>query len=169
MEATDTVPSFLLFAFQGCNAPSLLGEDFGGAQANVRPMTIPLILMLAMAATMLFGFLLWWREVAKGIPMALIGIALITALGFLGYQANDIFMNTSSFGMFVSNGNYLLAVGEFSLYLVFVLIMIAVSFVLVWREVGWEAERNLLILSTGGAVVLAISWLFFSFAVWNCV
>lgn len=171
MEATDTIPTFLLFAFQGCNAPGLFADPWSAQPVlnEVRPVTTPLFLMLVAAAAMLVGTVLWWREVAKGIPMALIGIALLGTLGFLGYQANDVYINPPSFDLVLNSGNYFISVGEFSFYLLFAVIMILVSFVLVWREVGWEAERNLLILATGGTVGLALCWVFFSIAVWNCV
>jgi len=171
LEAADSVPSFLLFAIQGCNAPGLFADPWSNDPVlnEVRPVMIPLILLLAATVSMLIGFALWWREVAKGIPMALIGTALICTLGFLGYQGNDVYLYTPSFETFLTGGNYFIAVGEFSLYLLFVVVVNLASFIVVWREVGWDTERNLLILATGATGVMTLCWVFFSIAVWNCV
>lgn len=172
MEAADTIPTFLVFAFQGCNGPALLADpswpNSSGMQL-VRPVTIPLILMCIAAGSMILAAILWWREVAKIVPMLLLAVAFASIAGFLGYQANDIYQNAPGFASFLSGGNYFIAVGEFSFYLLGVFMMVLVSFILVWREVGWEAERNLLLLGTGSTVLMTIMWVFVCLAVWNCV
>lgn len=171
MEAFDTTPAFLLFAFQGCNGPGILGDTYAGwpLAAVVRPVTIPLGLLLAACASLLLGALLWWREVPKGTPLALIAISLLAVLGFFGYQGYDLYRTPLGFETFAGGGNYYIALGEFSFYLLIVVIMMLATLVLVWRETGWEAERNLLILTTGSTVVLTTCWFLFSLAVWNCV
>lgn len=172
MEAFNTVPSFILFAWQGCNAPSLLGGGVFGVQDTaqvVRDVTVPLILLLIAAGAMLLAMLLWWREVAKGLPLTLIAIALACVIGFLGYHANDVYQSMPNLDSLVSGGNYFLAVGEFSFYLLGVMAFLFVSLIVVWREVGWDIERNLLLLSTCATVVMTGFWVMFSMAVWNCV
>ncbi|SEW22899.1 hypothetical protein SAMN04488515_1725 [Cognatiyoonia koreensis] len=171
MEATDTVPTFLLFAFQGCHAPGLLADPWARQDTlqEVRPVTIPLFLICMAAASMLMATVLWWREVAKTVPMMLIAVSFVCVTAFLGYQANDVYQNTPSFETFLNGGNYFIAVGEFSFYLLGVFAMLFVSFILVWREVGWETERNLMLLSTGSVTVMAVCWTFFSAAVWQCL
>lgn len=171
MEATDTIPMFLIFGFQGCNAPALSGGIWTDPSTSqvVRPVMIPFVLMSIAAVAMMVASLVWWREMAKSLPMALIAIAFVCVAGFLIYQGNDFYQADLGFDTFLGGGGYFLAVGEFSFYLLGVATMVLVSFILVWREVGWETERNLLFLTTGSTVLMAAFWVLVSFAVWNCV
>lgn len=171
MEATDSIPTFLLFAFQGCNARGLFADVWAGdVVQTMRPVTIPLILMCIASGGMLLAVILWWREVAKSVSLVLIALTLACILGFLGYQATDMYRYApNGLAAFLNSGNYFIAVGEFSLYLLGVTVMVLVSLILVWREVGWETERNLLLLATGSTVLMTVFWAFLSRAVWNCL